>query len=51
MGENKSPCIGVCVLDENNICIGCRRTIEEIIRMGNDGELWDIAENSKKGRK
>jgi len=51
MGENKSPCIGVCVLDENNICIGCKRTIEEIIRMGNDGILWDIAENIKKGRK
>ena len=51
MGENKSPCIGVCVLDENNICIGCKRTIEEIIRMGNDGILLDIAENIKKGRK
>lgn len=25
-----SPCIGVCKLDDNNICIGCKRTIEEI---------------------
>ena len=24
-----SPCIGVCTL-KNNICIGCKRTIEEI---------------------
>jgi predicted Fe-S protein YdhL (DUF1289 family) len=27
-----SPCIGVCVLDAQQICIGCHRTIDEIIR-------------------
>ena len=26
----KSPCIDVCELDERNICIGCRRTLDEI---------------------
>lgn len=26
----KSPCISVCKLDENKICIGCWRTLEEI---------------------
>ena len=49
--SEKSPCIGVCTLNEQGICIGCNRTIEEIIHMGNHGELWDIAENIKKGRK
>ena len=51
VGENKSPCIGVCTMNEQGICIGCKRTIEEIIHMGNHGELWDIAENIKKGKK
>ncbi len=27
--ETLTPCIGVCKL-ENDICIGCKRTIEEI---------------------
>jgi predicted Fe-S protein YdhL (DUF1289 family) len=35
MKQNKSPCVGVCVLDEDRIrCIGCGRTIEEIISYG-----------------
>ena len=25
-----TPCINVCSLDENKICIGCKRTKEEI---------------------
>ncbi|MFZ8933319.1 MAG: DUF1289 domain-containing protein [Bacteriovoracaceae bacterium] len=25
-----SKCIGVCKLDEKKVCIGCKRTIEEI---------------------
>lgn len=24
------PCIGICTLNENGICIGCERTLEEI---------------------
>jgi len=29
--KHNSPCVGVCVLDEDRIrCIGCGRTIEEI---------------------
>lgn len=27
----KSPCIGVCQLDENEICVGCERHIQQII--------------------
>ena len=29
--KNKSPCIKQCRLDENNVCVGCGRTIDEII--------------------
>jgi predicted Fe-S protein YdhL (DUF1289 family) len=33
--KSNSPCIGVCTLDEDGIrCIGCGRTIEEIISYG-----------------
>jgi predicted Fe-S protein YdhL (DUF1289 family) len=28
--EPKSPCISVCVLDENDICMGCYRSADEI---------------------
>jgi predicted Fe-S protein YdhL (DUF1289 family) len=30
MGHVTSPCTNVCQLDKNKICIGCRRTIDEI---------------------
>ncbi len=26
----ESPCISVCVLDEQRVCIGCGRTLDEI---------------------
>lgn len=29
-GANASPCVRNCCLDENDVCIGCGRTIEEI---------------------
>ncbi|WP_411383892.1 DUF1289 domain-containing protein [Pseudomonas sp. L7] len=34
-----SPCVNVCALDEQDICIGCQRTVQEITRwarMAND---------------
>jgi predicted Fe-S protein YdhL (DUF1289 family) len=27
-----TPCIGICRLDEQGFCIGCRRTLDEIAR-------------------
>lgn len=30
MGHVISPCINICKLDENQVCIGCYRTINEI---------------------
>jgi uncharacterized protein len=28
----QSPCISICALDENDVCSGCFRTVEEITR-------------------
>lgn len=28
--ENLSPCMGLCKLDEDDFCLGCRRHIDEI---------------------
>ncbi|HIB67669.1 MAG TPA: DUF1289 domain-containing protein, partial [Phycisphaerales bacterium] len=27
----RSPCVSVCALDENDVCIGCHRTSDEIL--------------------
>lgn len=37
-----SPCIGVCTLNEENICIGCDRHIDEIMERGNAENLPHI---------
>jgi predicted Fe-S protein YdhL (DUF1289 family) len=36
-----SPCLGVCVLDEDELCIGCFRLLSEIT-------WWDTFENEEK---
>ena len=28
----RSPCVAVCALDDNDVCIGCHRTGDEILR-------------------
>lgn len=28
----RSPCVQVCALDQNDVCIGCQRTGDEILR-------------------
>lgn len=30
----RSPCVSICALDENDLCVGCYRTGEEITRWG-----------------
>ena len=30
----KSPCVSICALDDQDICIGCQRTAAEITRWG-----------------
>lgn len=26
-----SPCVGLCTLDDDDVCIGCGRTLDEIL--------------------
>jgi uncharacterized protein len=33
-----SPCVDICRLDAQGLCVGCRRTIEEIIEWPRAGE-------------
>ena len=30
MSNDDSPCIGMCTLNKDGVCIGCERTLEEI---------------------
>jgi uncharacterized protein len=39
--EPQSPCISVCVLDDDDICMGCYRSAEEITD-------WFMATNEQK---
>lgn len=40
-GMVQSPCVAVCALDENDVCIGCYRTGDEITQ-------WGTADNEAK---
>ncbi|KRW82822.1 MULTISPECIES: DUF1289 domain-containing protein [Marinobacter] len=50
----RSPCVSICALDQNDTCIGCQRTGDEILRwtMMTDEErrevLRKVAEREKK---
>ncbi len=49
----KSPCIHVCTLDEDKICMGCYRSVEEIrgwFRFSEE-EKKKVLENSEKRRR
>jgi len=30
-GYPASPCNDVCTLDDDNVCVGCKRTLDEIV--------------------
>lgn len=34
MSSVKSPCVSICALDHNDLCIGCYRTGQEISQWG-----------------
>jgi len=34
----ESPCVRNCCLDKQDVCLGCGRTVEEIIRWGDASE-------------
>ena len=40
--KKDTPCIGVCTLNEDDVCIGCNRTIEEITKAGSDNGRSDV---------
>ncbi len=33
----ESPCVGTCTLDDDDICVGCYRSIDEICAWGGAG--------------
>lgn len=39
-----SPCVAVCALDDDDVCTGCQRTGQEIIRWGrmSDAERLEV---------
>ncbi|MCC7516326.1 MAG: DUF1289 domain-containing protein [Pseudomonadales bacterium] len=37
----ESPCISICAMDENDVCVGCYRSAEEITR-------WSNADNGER---
>jgi len=45
-----SPCVRNCCLDQQDVCMGCGRTLDEIIRWGGaeDAERAGILERAKK---
>lgn len=51
--EIKSPCYGVCTLDADRICIGCKRSQNEILewRTALDARKIKILENCEKRKK
>lgn len=36
-----SPCVSICALDEQDICTGCQRTVDEITR-------WSRMDNTER---
>ncbi len=48
-----SPCVGVCVCDENDVCIGCKRSLDEIVSWNrlSDNEKLICINNSNERKK
>ncbi|MEH6583900.1 MAG: DUF1289 domain-containing protein [Halioglobus sp.] len=49
VSEPKSPCVSICVLDEDDICQGCYRSAEEITDwfMASDAQKKAVIERAK----
>lgn len=49
----ESPCIAVCALDEDDVCIGCYRTGDEITDwfMADDAERREIIKRCEQRRR
>jgi predicted Fe-S protein YdhL (DUF1289 family) len=50
IADMQSPCINICSLNQQNICVGCYRSIEEITCWSrvNDVNKRKILENAEK---
>ncbi|WP_439107767.1 DUF1289 domain-containing protein [Congregibacter sp.] len=50
--EPASPCVSVCALDENDICMGCYRSAEEITDwfVANPSEKLEMLKKAKERR-
>lgn len=49
----QSPCISICTLDEDDVCMGCLRTLDEIVEwtLLSDDEKRVVLENvAERGR-
>jgi predicted Fe-S protein YdhL (DUF1289 family) len=46
----KSPCVRNCCLDDEDICLGCFRSMDEIVHwnVASDAERRTILENARK---
>ncbi|MEO0997384.1 MAG: DUF1289 domain-containing protein [Pseudomonadota bacterium] len=40
----ESPCISICTLDDGDVCMGCARTLDEIVRWSgmSAAEQWSV---------
>ena len=47
--ELASPCVRNCCLDDDNVCLGCGRALDEIVRWGSasDDDKRAILERSR----
>jgi len=47
-----SPCIEVCALDDNQVCIGCGRTVDEVVTWTRltDAQKWAVLARSTERR-
>ena len=51
-GHPVSPCVDICTLDEANNCVGCLRTVDEIIRWTTMSaeEQWQVVRDLESRR-
>ena len=42
-----SPCVSICTLDDENVCVGCHRTLDEITRWSSYSKekQWQIIDD------
>jgi len=54
LNEVASPCVSICVLNEDDICVGCYRTGEEVTRwwgMSNEEKELTIEKSKEREKK